>query len=458
MPEEESEDLDRMLGEPGQAIRSMLLPLIVSYLVVQINLFADTSWCSGLGSDASSAVSTISPFYWIVSGLGIGIGIGATTAIARCLGRHDHASADRLASQTLVLSLMIGAATTPILFIAVVPAVEMMGAWDIMDLCKSYIYPQVLAGTLVILSETVSGIIRAEGAAKKSMIMLLAGAAMNIALDPVMIYGLHMGLAGAGWATVISSAASAGIGIWWYRRRALFLKLRISDMRPNLGDMKEILFVGIPRATESMLISVMSMVQRIFVIACGGTVAATFYNIPWRFVTLAEVVSQAVGSALIPVCSAALGSGNAEKAQKGYRYSLAVTMLWMIVIAAVLFIFADWAIIPFTYSPTMAELRPEFAHVLRIYALLIPFVGMIDIGSSILQSLRMAQISMFSSFARNILIVVLLFLGSSISLDAIYWSLVVAEIIGGSLMLWLAKTGFKHYCMKCTVHRMDGTK
>lgn len=56
-----SKDLERMLGDPKAAIRSMLLPLIVSYLVVQINLFADTSWCSGLGADASSAVSTISP-------------------------------------------------------------------------------------------------------------------------------------------------------------------------------------------------------------------------------------------------------------------------------------------------------------------------------------------------------------------------------------------------------------
>ena len=107
--------------------------------------------------------------------------------------------------------------------------------------------------------------------------------------------------------------------------------------------------------------------------------------------------------------------------------------------------FADWVIIPFTYSETMVEYRPEFAHVLRIYALLIPFIGMIDIGSSILQSLRLAQISMLSSFARNLLIVVMLFFASSVSLDAIYWSLFVAEVIGGILMLWLAKVGYRHY-------------
>lgn len=445
MGRDESGDLERMLGDPKKAIRSMFLPLAISYLVVQINLFADTSWCSGLGSEATSAVATISPFYWIVSGLGTGLGIGAATAISRCLGRHDRASADRLASQTVMLSLIIGLGTTPVMLLAVSPSISVMGADDIGDLCRTYIYPQILAGTFVIMDGTVSGIIRAEGAAKRSMVMLLIGAGVNIVLDPIMIYGLDMGLAGAGWATVTASAVSAGVGLWWYRSGKLYLRPRLSDMRPIASDMKDILFVGIPRATESMLISVMSMVQRIFVIACGGTAASMYYNIPWRFVSLAEVVSEAVGAAMIPVCSAALGSRNIRKAETGYRYSIAVTLAIMTVIAAVIFVFADWIIILFTYAPSMAVLRPEFVHVLRIYALLIPFIGMVDIGSSILQSLRMAQISMVSSFARNLLIVFLLFFASSVSLDAIYWSVFVSEALGGILMLWLARTGLKHY-------------
>lgn len=440
-----SKDLERMLGDPKAAIRSMLLPLIVSYLVVQINLFADTSWCSGLGADASSAVSTISPIYWIVSGLGTGLGIGAATAIARYLGRGEKHNADRIASQTVVLSVIIGVVSTSVLFLIVDPAVRMMGAEDIMQSCRDYIYPQILAGAVIILDGTVSGVIRAEGAAKRSMVVLLVSAAVNMVLDPIFIYVLDLGLTGAGIATAVASTASAALGLWWYARGRLYLTMSFDDMRPRMADLKEILYVGIPRGTESMLISVMSMVQRIFVIACGGTSAAMFYNIPWRFVSLTEVISQAVGSALIPVCSANLGRGDFAKAEQGYRYSYTVTMVVMIAIAAVIFVFADWIIIPFTYSESMAALRPEFVHVLRIYALLIPFMGLIDIGSSILQSLRMAQISMFSSFARNILIVVLLFFASSVSLDAIYWSLVASEVFGGALMVWLARSGLKHY-------------
>ena len=442
---ERTRDLERMLGDPKVAIRSMVMPLVVSYIVVQIDIFANITWCSGLGPDASSAVSAISPLYWIVSGIGTGIGIGAATTIARCLGQNDPASGGRIASQTVTLSLIVGLATTPVMMLVVNPCVDMMGAAAIRAECREYIVPQILASVFIIMDGTVSGILRSEGAARKSMIVLLMSAAITIVLDPILIYGLDMGLAGSGWATAIGAVASASLGLWWYHSGRMVLRLSFRDMRPRLDDMRSILSVGVPRATESVLISIMSMVQQIFVIACGGTTAAMFYSIPWRFVSLAQVVSQAVGSALIPVCSAALGGGDIPKAERGYRYSLVTTVALMVGIAAFLFVFADWAIIPFTYSESMVEYRPVFAHVLRIYALLIPFIGLIDIGSSILQSLRLAQVSMFSSFARNILIVVLLFFASSVSLDAIYWSLVIAEIVGGALMIWLAKTGLKHY-------------
>ena len=88
---ETTRDLKVMLGDPRRAVLAMSGPLIVSFLVVQINSFADTAWCSLLGVDPSSAASTISPVYWIVSGIGTGIGVGASTSIARCLGRGDKA-------------------------------------------------------------------------------------------------------------------------------------------------------------------------------------------------------------------------------------------------------------------------------------------------------------------------------------------------------------------------------
>lgn len=443
--EEATRDLKVMLGDPRTALRAMSGPLIISFLVVQINSFADTTWCSLLGLDPSSAVSTISPVYWIVAGIGTGIGVGAATAIARRIGRGDKETADALVVQTMAVSVIISLAVTPVLYLLLDPSISMMGADGIRGLCRSYIDPIVVCTLPMVLNGVVSGILRAEGAARRSTVMLLVSAVLNIVLDPILMFWLDMGLAGAGWATSMATIASTAVGLWWYARGSMYLSMSFRGFRVRLDLMKEVLFVGIPRATESFLISFMSMVQRIFIIACGGTLGAALYNIPWRFVSLAEVVSQAVGAALIPIASAALGQGNIEKAREANRYSIRITMILMVAIAAVLFVFADYAIIPFTLSESMAELRPQFAHVLRIYAILIPFFGLVDIGSSILQSLRLAQMSMVCSFIRNVIILVFLVFACRVSMDAIFYSLLVAEIIGGVMMVWLAKREFDRH-------------
>ncbi|MDO5861695.1 MAG: MATE family efflux transporter [Thermoplasmata archaeon] len=280
--EDATRDLKVMLGDPRTAVLAMSGPLIVSFLVVQINSFADTTWCSLLGLDPSSAVSTISPVYWIVSGLGASIGVGAATAIARRLGRGEKADADSLAVQTMVVSVIISLVATPILWLAQDPLIYMMGADDVRDLCREYIDPIVLGTLPMVINGVVSGILRSEGAAKHSTAMLLVAAVLNIVLDPILMFGLDMGLAGAGWATTIATVISTCVGLWWYARGSMYLSMSFRGFRPRLDLIKEVLFVGIPRATETTLISLMSMIQRIFVIACGGTLGAALYNIPWR--------------------------------------------------------------------------------------------------------------------------------------------------------------------------------
>ena len=438
-------DLETMLGDPKKAIRSMAVPLIFSYLIVQINIFADTSWCSGLGADASSAVSSISPVYWIVSGLGTGIGVGASTAIARCLGRGERSKAESLATQTVVLSLIISAVFTPILFMLIDPVVIGIGAEDVIGLCEAYIYPIVLLMVFVIMEGTVSGILRSEGAAKSSMVMLCLSATVNMVLDPLLIYGAGLGLAGAGLATGLATVFSSALGLYWCLSGKSYVRLSFRGFRFKRREIWDILYVGIPRATESILVSMMSLVQRVFVIACGGMAGAMFYNIPWRFVSLACVISMAVGAAMIPVCSAALGRKDMDRAMTAYRYSILISVSSMSIIAAMLFIFSDLCVIPFTYSPTMEELRPEFAHVLRIYAPMVVCMAFVDMGSSMLQALRRAQISMVSSFIRNLVIVMILWYASTVSMDAIYYGLLISEVFGGALMMYLAHVEMGRY-------------
>ena len=436
---EATKDLKVMLGDPKKAVLAMTGPLIISFLMVQVNSFADSSWCSMLGLDASSAVSAISPMYWIIAGIGTGIGVGASTSIARCLGRGDKVRADALVSQTVAISAVASIALTPLLLLLQDPAISMMGAEDVADLCRAYIDPIVICTLPIVISGVIAGILRSEGAAKRSTAMLLVAAVLNISLDPVFMFVLDMGVAGAGWATSISTAASVLLGLWWFAKGSVYLRMSFKGFRFDLGMIRDVMFVGIPKSAETVLISAMSMIQIVFVIMCGGTSASALYSMPWKFVSMSEVVSQATGSSVIPIVSAAMGQDDADRAAVACRYSLRITVIAMVAIAVLLFVFADWAMIPFTMSDS------KFAHVLRIYAILIPLVGLIDVAASVLESMRLAQLSMVSSFLRNVFILALMAVACTMSLDAIFWSLVAAEIVGAAMMLGLAEHEFRKH-------------
>lgn len=441
----ETKDMKVMLGDPKNAIRSMTLPLIVSFLVSQINIFADIAWCSGLGEDAASAISAISPIYWIISSLGTGLGVGASATVSRYVGKKDKEKADSIASQTIVFTILISLVISPLIFLVMDPTISLMGARSIEGLCIAYCIPFVILCTFVILNGVIAGLLRSEGAAKKAMVVLVISSIINIIIDPILIYGLNMGIAGAGWSTSLSTLVGTMIGFYWYAKGTTYVKLTFKKFKFKMDEIREVLYVGLPKSTEGILTNFMSIIQRAFIITCGGVIGVALFSIPWKFVSLGIIPASAISAALIPVCSSALGKNDIKKAEIGYRYSLITATTILTILAIIIFIFADYLVIPFTYSDSMVELRPEFAKVLRIYAIFIPFYGMIDIGSAILQSIRRSHMSLACSLLRNGMILVLLFFASKISMDAIYWSFLVAEIVGGLGMITLAYYEFEKY-------------
>ena len=222
-----------MLGDPKKAIRSMAVPL---------NSPISSSRSTSRGhlvvfrtrSDASSAVSTISPVYWIISGLVTGIGVGASTAIARCLGRDERSKAESLATQTVVLSIIISAIFTPILFILIDPVVVGVGAEDVIGLCEAYIYPIVLLTVFVILEGTVSESSDPRERAKKFHGQLCLSATVKWSWTPssstVRDSPRRCRLAN-GMATVFSSA----LGLYWYLSGRGYIRMSFRGSGSSAG-------------------------------------------------------------------------------------------------------------------------------------------------------------------------------------------------------------------------------
>lgn len=137
----------------------------------------------------------------------------------------------------------------------------------------------------------------------------------------------------------------------------------------------------------------------------------------------------------MPIAAAAIAEGSGAKAVEAYRHAMRTTLMIMAAVAALIFAFAGVFAYVFSYSEDMSQYRDEFTDVIRIYMLLVPCMGAIDIASSMLQAMRRSVTSLIMSLIRNMIILLMLMWASGISLYAIFWSVVLCEVIGAAMMM-----------------------
>lgn len=431
-------------AEPGKALRAMAGPILISLLVVQINTFADTFWCSGLGADALAALGLVVPLYATIVGIGNGVGIGVSAVGAGRIGAGNRKGASAAVTQSLPVMLAVGIALAPVFLLLGGPVIGWMGAdGEVRSLADGYAFPYFLCTAVLIMQNVYAGALRAEGAARRSMYVLVIGAALNIVLDPVLAYGLGMGIAGLSWATVISTLTSTLPAVYWYHvKRDTYLRVSFSGYRFDAPTVKAVASIGVPKAVELDLFYVFNVVMLYFFVIAGGTEGVAVYNSAYKYVDLVGVVPLAFGGAMISVCSAQYGRGDFAGIRRTYRLALGYSLSIVISLTAVLFVFSDAFATVFTTGGS-EDLRDEMSHALRMFCLFLPFLVLRDVGSSLLQSIRMAASSMYSALVRNIEMTIAFWIASYYTLDAEWWALTTGSWFGALLMAVWAEYGFR---------------
>ena len=437
-------DLEILLGEPKRAIRSMAWAFLFAMAVIEVNQFVDTFWVSGLGTASSSAVATVVPIYGLMMCAGLGIGVGATTSIAFRLGSREHDAADSLAANSLILGLILAIISSVIVAILAKPVIILMGAEDVLTESIEYLVPYILFSPALLCSSILGAVLRAEGAARKSTLLQISAAVFNMVLDPLFIYGLDLGVLGAGLSTAVSALLSLFLGFYWYASGRTIVKLGRSSFRADRQAMREVLGVGAPKTVQSLISNFTDLVQRVFLIVAGGTNAVILYNFTWRYIGLVNLPGRACDSAMVPVCSAAFGQHDLAKMRTAYYYTMKIVVGVGAVASVLLFVLAEPLITVLTLEDTMSALRPEFVWTLRVSVLLIPFSALMGIGSSMLQSLKKAKIPMnyymlWGFLKLGMYAVAAYGLGSY---EWIIYSMVIVHVFGGICLIYLADREF----------------
>ena len=246
-----------------KALLALGLPTMIGMMINALYNLADTYFVGGLGTDPMGAVTVAYPLGQLVVGLGLLFGNGAAAYLSRLLGRRDNATANKVASTALYSSILIGAAVILCCIIFLKPILQRLGAIEsVLPYAVSYTRIYIAFSIFNVCNVTMNNIVSSEGAAKTAMCALLAGALLNVILDPLLIYTLHMGIAGAAIATAISQMVSTLLYLVYICRGKSAFRFRVRDCCFSKDILSEILKIGIPTLLFQLLTSLsMSMIN-----------------------------------------------------------------------------------------------------------------------------------------------------------------------------------------------------
>lgn len=234
----------------AKLMRSYAVPCVISLLVGALYNIVDQIFianASYLGSYGNAANTVVFPLTVIALGLAVMLGDGCCAFVSLSLGEQNSKNATRSVGNSVILCLVAGIILTAVYLIFAEPILTAFGGKvnaETFALSKEYFFWITLGVPFYMFGQALNPIIRADGSPKFAMLSTLAGAAANIILDPIFIFGFHWGMMGAAVATVIGQIITAVLA-GWYLVHAKIIKPKELDFKPNFKIIARTLSLGL---------------------------------------------------------------------------------------------------------------------------------------------------------------------------------------------------------------------
>jgi putative MATE family efflux protein len=432
------------MGDPKKAIMKLSGPMIIAMFLMSTYNIVNAIWVAGLGSDALAAVGFVTPLFMILIGLSNGLGAGVASVISRRIGAKDKTGADNAAVHALLFVLILSAVLTIPLMLLTGPIVTLFGAGDTAGLATEYGQVIFLGMALLLFTNVAYAILRAEGDAKRAMYVMGASSILNIILDPLLIYGAGMGIAGAAWGMIVSLIMVSCILLYWFfGKRDTYVTISYKAFSWDKKTIRDILGVGLPASVEFFLMSILAIFINGLLVATAGTDAVAVYTAGWRVIFFAIIPMIAISTAVISVAGAAYGARKFERIRTAHSFSVMFGIAIALVTSAITYIFARQIAVIFTYSPDSAHLAPEIAAFLAIMCFFYPFIPPGVMSGSIFQATGRGMTSLVLTVLRNLVFIAVFAYLFGIVLGfgehGVWWGIVAGDILGGTVAFFWAR-------------------
>ncbi len=336
---------EKMTQEPvGELIVKLGIPTTLSMLVTNIYNMVDTMFVGQLGTSASGAIGIVFGFMAVLQAFGFMYGHGAGSIISRKLGSRDSETATKIASTSFFMALLTGTFISVLGMIYLEPLMYLLGSTDtILPYAKTYVWFIIIAAPFMVSTFVLNNILRYEGKAVLAMVGLLTGAVLNMFLDPLLMFGFDMGIAGAGLATGFSQFVSFCILLYMFLSGKTQSKLSIKRITRNISDVGQIITTGLPSLLRQGLSSVSTMAlnneAKIY-----GDAAVAAMSIVNRISMFIFSVGLGIGQGFQPVCGFNYGAKKYSRVKKAFWFTWGMGEVFMGIVAIAGIVFANQAI------------------------------------------------------------------------------------------------------------------
>ena len=365
----------RMTETPiPQLVLSLAAPTILSMLITSIYNLADTFFVGQISTSASGAVGVVSSLMAIIQALGFMLGHGAGTIISRSLGSRDTTAATRFASTSFFTALVFGVVLA-VAGLGTLPHFMMLlGSTEtILPHACAYARPILIAAPLMISSLVMNNILRYEGKASFAMIGLVTGGLLNIALDPLFIFGLGMGTAGAGLATALSQTISFCILLSMFLRGKTVSQFLLSAVTREARDFGRILLGGAPSFGRQGLNSIGGMLLNLAARSYGDAAVAGMSIVSRIFMFIISVAI-GVGQGLQPVASFNYGARKYRRVRQAAIFTIEAAFCMLVVLVGLCWVNGDALIRLFRDDPAVTAVALPAFHYQCLAMLLHPII------------------------------------------------------------------------------------
>ncbi len=403
-----NKNVELMRGKPEIAVKKLAIPIMISMILTALYNIIDGIWVAGLGPTAIAGIGFVTPIFMVLNGASVGLGNGATSSIARFIGAKNHEMANKSATHSLFIFLIASIILTVILLLVQEPLLISYGATgQTLNEAIAYATPMFLGLIAFMFSNGCSGILRGEGDMKRAMYVVVATVILNAILDPLFIYTLGLGSAGASLATITSSAISALIMLYWILiKKDTYVNVNLKNFKFDTKLTKDILKVGIPSSLDMLIMAIAMSIYLIVISQVGGDYGIAAFTSGQRLYLFAIMPLTAIGSAVIAVSGSAYGAKNGDYLSRAHKYGSKFGLALGTVITLILVIFATPLSTIFAYTPETANLVPGIVLYLQVACPTLILTGIGIPSSFFYQGIGKGIYSLMFTILREIIFVV----------------------------------------------------